>query len=221
MIERTHRMVFYGRTGTGKSELARAIWTVFAPPRVVIDVKDDLADKLPGIPTVDSPVEVFAHPTVRAVPSRLDSAAWFDELYARALAEGGYVIWLDEANEISRPSFIPLQVRRYILQGRARRCGHLACTPRPADISPTFGAQANHVFVFRLTHPRDVAASAALLGVSERELKDAFEALPPYGYVYEDLTDPASAPVLMAPSHDPDELTAKLVRLYFGPAEIR
>lgn len=215
MIQREHTQVFYGIKGSGKSELCRAYWVSQAPWRVVIDVKDDLGDKLPGVPTVESPREILHYPTVRVVPSKPNDRAFYEEIYDVAFQAGDCLLWCDELNEMTHPGYIPDNQRRYILQGRTRRLGHLGCTPRPADIHGTFGSQADHIFVFRVQHPRDRDAIAGLIGAKPVELNAHLDQLPKYHFIYRDEENDIH---ICAPSHDPDELTRKLRSRHFGPA---
>lgn len=213
MIKRSHTQVFYGRRGSGKSELCRALWVGMRPWRICIDVKDDRGEYLPGVPVVQSPKEILDHDTVRIVPARPNDVDWYNEIYELAFVEGDCLVWCDELNEVTKPNFVPESMRRYILQGRTRECGHLGCTPRPADIHPVFGAQADQIYIFRVTHPRDQDAVAGLIGMKPAELERTIAELPRYHYIHCDDDGELS---VNEPSHDPDELTAKIARLNFG-----
>jgi energy-coupling factor transporter ATP-binding protein EcfA2 len=222
-ITRTDRLAFFGQTGSGKSELARAMFAGMATPRIVIDVKDDLAAKLPGIPTVQSPTEAMHHETVRAVPVEPSDEAWYAAIYDAALARGETLIWLDEANEVSNSNYIPRSIRRFILQGRSRQCGHFACSPRPADINPTFAAQSQHLFLFWVTHPRDIKAYSELSGrkesVIESILTQRIEGKETRRFLH--LEQDTGELVVCPPAHDPDQLTASIAARYFSPGKPR
>lgn len=202
-------------TGTGKSELARALWIGQRDPRICIDVKNDLGERLPGIPTIDAPSEVLDSPIVRAVPPDPSDERWYDAIYTAAFNQGDTLIWLDEANEVTKPNYVPKSIRKYVLQGRSRGCGHMACTPRPADVHPVFASQAGHVFVFRIQHPRDRKAISEMIGVPPAKIEALLDELQDYWFIhYETALDEA---IPCAPAHDPDELTAKIAARYFGP----
>lgn len=217
-ISREDRVCFFGQTGSGKSELARAMWAGMQPPRIVLDIKDDLASKLPGIPTIHNPAEVLDHLTVRAVPLDPADENWYEQVYEAALKQGDTLVWLDEANELSRPNYVPPKTRKFHLQGRSRSCGHFICTPRPADISPTFAAQSGHIFVFWLTHPRDIMAISEITGrkpaTIETLLRERIVSKDTYRFLHFETATGELA--VCEPAHDPDRVTAALAARYFG-----
>jgi hypothetical protein len=213
-IRRTDRVAFFGQTGSGKTELARSLWIGMAAPRVCLDIKNDLADRLPGIPTIFDPSAVREYETVRAVPPDPSDEGWYEEIYRLCFDQGDTLIWLDEANEITSPNYIPRGIRKYVLQGRSRGCGHFACTPRPADIHPTFAAQAGHIFVFRIRHPRDRKAIGELAGVPPAEVEETIDALPDWGFAHLEVA--TGEFTRCRPAHDPDELTARIASLQFN-----
>lgn len=207
-------MTFFGPVRSGKSELARAFFFGHAAPRICVDVKDEHRPHMPNVPTVESPREAMDYWTCRAVPPDPRDERWYDELFFAAIERGDTLVWLDEANEISRPNYLPTGVRKFILQGEWRECGLLACTPRPADISPSFAAQSSHVFSFRMRHPRDRLAVAQIVGLAQEEFDRRNDELDKYHFLHYDVVDGTveSEP----PSHDPDELTARVARMSFG-----
>lgn len=214
LITRSAHVVFFGVTRSGKSQLCRAMWIAQPGPRVAIDVKDALGPDLPGVPTVTDPGAIVDHDTCRAVPPSPDDVDWYEELYAAALAQRDYLVWLDEANEVTSPSRIPRAMRRFILQGLGRGCAHYACTPRPADIHKTIEAQAGHVFVFETTHPRDRKAISEIVGVPIGVIDDKLDALGPHEFLY---WQRGSRDLVHFDAIDhPDMLTARIAELPFN-----
>lgn len=215
-IQKSDRVVFFGQTGSGKSELCRPIFFAMQPPRIFIDVKDDPALATPGVPVVRDPARVLDYPTVRAVPTNPDDEGWFSAIYDAALDQRDTLIWLDEANEVSKPNYIPTSIRRFILQGRGRGCGHLACTPRPADVSPSFAAQAQHIFIFSLGHPRDLLAVSGLTGLPLATIERIMSQIPHRSYRFAHFEVATREITICDPAHDPDRLTAQIAARYYG-----
>jgi hypothetical protein len=223
-IHREQVSVFFGRKGTGKSELARYLFTLFSSPwRICIDVKDELEAKLPGVPTVEDPYDVLKFQTVRVAPRDPDDEAFYDELF-RILFEnapmfGGSIVWWDEMDAATSPHKIPKQLKIYMIRGRSRGCGLLGCTTRPANTHPVFLSQADHVFVHKLRHSLDIDAISRHFDIPADELSGALDNLPEFGFLhYEVKTGELES---CDPVHDPDALTAELRRIYFGPYDPR
>lgn len=216
-IRRNDRVAFFGQTGSGKTELARAIWIGMSPPRICVDVKDDLEDRLPGIPTVIDPSAVLDHLTVRAVPPDPADESWYATIYQLAFEQRDTLVWLDEANEVTHPSYIPRSMRKFVLQGRSRGCGHFACTPRPADVHPTFAAQAGHVFIFWLSHPRDRKAISEMTGLPPQRIEAMFDAMGGLDdHRFAHFETSTGTLTVCDPVHDPDGLTAEIAARSFG-----
>lgn len=214
-VRREHVSVFFGRKGTGKTELARYLWSLFRPWRICIDVKEDLADKLPGVPTVDSPGEIVGLQTVRVVPPHPDDERFYDELFGIAFKHGDVCIWWDELDAATSPNRIPQAAKIYVVRGRSRRCGLLGCTTRPANTHPAFLSQADHVFVHKLRHRLDIDAISRHFDIPPDQLIDALDDLDDFGFLHFDTA--AGELESSEPVHDPDALTAELSKLYFGP----
>ena len=221
-VERGAFTCCFGVTRTGKSLAARQIFMAHAWPRVAIDVKDEMADRLPGVPVVYEPAQILDYPTCRAVPLEPGDEDWYDELYSVAIASsskdaGGYLVWLDEGNEPTHPGFIPRGARRFILQGKGRGCGHIMCSPRPASVHKTFESQADHFFFFELQHPRDQHAVAELTGLHPDRVREAFDEIgshrvsdiePSHHYAY--YRRGMRELVICEPLEDPAILTAQI-----------
>ncbi len=220
-VRPNHLSLFFGRKGTGKSDLARYFFFLFrVRPRICIDTKDEHEDALPGVPTVDSPTEVFKFQTVRAVPPKLNKVAWMDEILARAFELGDVVLWWEELNAYMSHNRCSEDASIYALQGRKRKCGLLGTSPRPADVHGDLKSQADHFFVFLLKYLRDKEAAAGHLDLPNvAALEELYAQLVPFGFLHYDVA--ADELVVNDPVHDPDALTAELRRLYFGPYDPR
>lgn len=220
-IRRDHVTTVFGRKGTGKSELARYLFTLMGTRyrgggRICIDTKDEHADELPGVPSITSPAAIFSSQTVRAVPPDPTDEEWFDELFRFAFDEGDTTIWCEELNAFTSPSKAPKWMKIYLYQGRRRKCGFIGTNQRPAEQHGCFLSQADHVIVYPLQYRLDREAVARHLDVEHVDVvSELLDELPEYGFLHFDVA--AGELSSSGPVHDPDALTDALSKLYFGP----
>lgn len=217
--------MIFGRKGTGKSDLARYLFMLFGTRyrnggRVLIDSKDEHSESMPGVPTFDSPSEVFQAQTVRLVPPDPTDDKWFDEVYRLLFEAGDCVLWNEELNSFTSPGKAPKWTKIYIYQGRVRKCGFLGTNQRPAEQQGCFLSMADHVISYALRYKLDREAVARHMGVKNPdEFDDLLDQLVPFGFLHYDVEhDDLSS---SAPIHDPEALTAEISRLYFGPYDSR
>lgn len=205
----------FGTTRSGKSELARELFIRQGAPRAVIDVKSEQHARLPGVPVIDSPSELTRYPTCVLVPPDPSNEGWYDEVYTLAFRHGDYLLWLDEANEVTSRSYIPRAMRTFVLQGLGRGCGHYSLSPRPADVHKTFESQAGHLFYFKMYDARDRDAVIQQTGIPRPEVDRAFDELGPYEFLHYERGIHELVAFDALPH--PDGLTSRISRMAFGP----
>lgn len=187
-------MTILGRTGTGKSRLARALaesirrHTGDRARQVILDPVGATMCELPGAVTVRRPVlldkALEQSAVVRLVPvDPYDLNVW-GEAYRWAWDRGPSHVWCDEAGFILPARGAPRSGLRFLTQGRKFQMGHLACHTRPRDIARDLIAQAEHLAVFDLPNPDDVAHVADVFGMRRLELDDAIRALGPFEFLW-------------------------------------
>lgn len=198
MIRYADRVFVVGATGTGKSTLARQIFETVAEPRLVIDPADSsLTAGLAGVATVRGDGDGasvgtllrdgFAQAgTVRFVPGQPTEPDEYDAAYRWAFDRFPRYVWLDEAGIAAPASGCPRNVSRYLVQGRKRQLGHLACHTRPRDVTRDLIAQAQHVFAFDLPNPDDLAHIAKIVGVPVADFERELRGLPEHGFLHFD-----------------------------------
>jgi hypothetical protein len=143
------RIFIAGMTGKGKTTFARWLAEQLQPIRLVVfDPKDELDF---GIEKARTPAELalmMHQPIVHYVPSGFER----DELEEASQivweTPGPYIWWIDEASEVSSPSYIPAGMRLGVTQGRSKRKIVMALTQRLAESHPVFRSQAEHIIVF-------------------------------------------------------------------------
>lgn len=203
-----HRVAIVGRTGSGKSHAARSMFLSAAAPRLVVDPNASDLTAVPGAVTVprapararlaratdaamvraelDQAAEQHAD-TIRYVPADPFAAEEYQAVYAWAFEHAPRFVWTDEAGIVAPANGSPKAFRRYLVQGRKRQLGHLACHTRPLEMDRNIIAQANHVLLFDLPHPDDRVLTARLMGVPTGELSGALDALGDFEFLWFDV----------------------------------
>lgn len=168
------RWFFVGKTGSGKTFLARRLLAAYAArgwPVVIVDPKGawarEWARKGPG--TLDHPrlITTFdEHYAVQCYQPRIpgysdpDLLALFDAVFERQ----NIVLYVDELYGIVTPSQQPPQFMRVWAQGRSQNVAAWAASQRPARIPELVMSQAENWAVFRLTNPEDLDRVASYTG---------------------------------------------------------
>lgn len=196
-ISLNDRVAIFGGTGSGKSILAHAM--LRSIPRgwwkMIIDVTDSIDE--PTALTFYDPTKIpwdevsdgdDAFYTMRFVPN-ID-ASLYDQisiLYLGIYEHGACWVWLDEANEVSTAHKTAFGLRKVLLQGRKAWIGHVACTPRPADISKSIVTQSQYLISFSLVDFDDRQRMARYIGMTQDEFDEQLSQLDEYEYLFYDV----------------------------------
>ena len=194
-IRYTDRIFLTGRTGTGKSHLARALFLSTPAPRLVIDPVDSTMTDIPGAVTFSDPSRA-TNPqgenwreaaTARFVPHDSEDLDAYDAVYRWVFHHFPRYVWLDEAAD-AMPAARVRQVwpRKVLIHGRKRSIGHLACHTRPREVNRNLIAQAAHVFVFHTPNVDDRRHLADQMGFTFAEFEKAHAALVEHGFLWFD-----------------------------------
>jgi DNA helicase HerA-like ATPase len=184
------RIFVTGASGTGKSTLALRLLLSAAAPRLVIDPSDSLLLDQPGFVTFRDPRRPPAGAaTARFVPADPADRDAYDLVYQWAWARYPRWVLLDEAGVAAPAQGAPRWLRTFVVQGRKRGLGHLACHTRPREVDRNLIAQAAHVFIFATANPDDRAHLAALMGVPPALLESSLAALPWHGFLWWSVRD--------------------------------
>lgn len=188
------RIFVVGDTGSGKSELAKQLFlaTPLMTPsgkrarRIIIDPADSSLTATAADITFNDPKRVPDCATARFVPKDPDDKEAYNTLYRWVFDRFPAYVWLDEANIAAPVNGYPKWANTYVVQGRKRGLGHLACDTRPRGVCKNFIAQAQHVFIFALATTDDRKYLAENIGVSFSQLEELMQALPEYGFIHYD-----------------------------------
>lgn len=148
-IKRTDRAMFCGRTGSGKTTLARSLLRSCNLPYAVLDPKHRYRDGDVKVGRTFN--KKLDEQIIRVDPiGGNDELALWDEQIWNIWRESDRIIYVDEATLITPPRSILPELGRAIRTGRERNVAVWVGTQRPKDIPSVVFTEAEHFFLFRL-----------------------------------------------------------------------
>jgi energy-coupling factor transporter ATP-binding protein EcfA2 len=175
----SERWLFVGKTGSGKSYLAKALLREMSRrgwPIVIVDPSAFWMGADPKWPrtgpgTIDAPRLVTRYDPRLAVQLYVPSIpgwqdAGLDNLMAACLKRGRLVLYFDETNGIVSASQFSAQFARVVTQGRKHQLAVWAATQRPTRVPEILLSQAENWAIFRVITPQDRKKIAEYTGSS-------------------------------------------------------
>lgn len=205
MIRFDQRVLIAGMTRSGKSELARYLFSQIRVRRVLVDPKREWSLGV-GVPRVELRAQTmeaavaevkkidFSQPVVHVSPQWLgrrgvkDAARYqLEALFARIMqVPGDLHVWIDEGYGVSSSSWAPAGLIELEVAGGGRGKGSTTCTQRPVNVAKELLTEADYVFLFGPLDKEDVTES--LRGCSSFLPPEyALELMahqPTYGYLF-------------------------------------
>lgn len=168
-IKASERVLIAGKTGSGKTWLARRLLARI-PRLVVIDPKSTLADWNLKEPS-DRDWNKFDRGEYGRYriqsPVTSDLESWYDDLFGYLYECGELTIYIDEAYAVTPPGQKPGKwLSACYTRGREKGIGVWSSTQRPAWIPLFMLSEADWFLVFRLSLEQDRKRIAALAGDS-------------------------------------------------------
>lgn len=167
-ILRSDRVLFVGKTGSGKTTaattlLAQVPWAVVLDPKHQFELSN----------SVSKSATRLTHPTLTT--TRLDMAVKWDKpgqiIYRpdeTECKEGckkfwdwifwreNTIVYVDEVIAVSPPSNMPRGYLRAVQMGRGKNIGVWSATQRPARIPQNLISESENFFIFELRNPNDL-----------------------------------------------------------------
>lgn len=152
-IRRSERACFFGRTGSGKTTLARSLLRSTNAPHVVLDPKHRYVDAdTPIVREFDKRLDA----QIIRVPVDQSELETWDEQVWRIWKAGDRIIYADELTLLLYgPRTLIPEAARAIRTGRERRVAFWSGSQRPSDIPSVVFTEAEHFFLFRLQFEND------------------------------------------------------------------
>jgi hypothetical protein len=195
--DRPLQMAFFGRKGSGKSELAWTLWESWPYDRMLIDITGDVGrdhpdphtHDLPTPPPARWPAYLREHDedrlSLRYVPDMVQDT-WLDDidrLIGMSYEHGLCLLWVDDAGVVV-PNGLPMpHARRTLHMGRHRDQYSMWTMPRPSGIDPLVWGNADVTYIFDLPNPADRNRVADVAGVDRKTLASGIDGLPDHGYL--------------------------------------
>lgn len=162
-IRKNDRADFFGKTGSGKTTLARACLNMTDLRHVVLDPKWRYTD--PGSKIVHTFNPKLDRQIVRIAPGVNDLDHWNETIFD-VWDRGESILYIDEVTLLlpGTRTVLPWH-RRAIVTGRERDLAVWNGTQRPTEIgSSVIFTEAEHFFLFRLQFAPDIDKVASFTG---------------------------------------------------------
>jgi DNA helicase HerA-like ATPase len=158
-IRPNDRLFFAGRTGSGKTTLAKGLLNGVAK-FVVIDPKHTFT--MSGIPTkphfdknLDRQIVRVPMYDKRKDKRRTAEMERFADVINDVWKAGNRVLYIDELTLVTRPRPLLPELAKAIRTGRERGLGVWTGSQRPTEIPSEVFTESEHIFVFQLGYMRD------------------------------------------------------------------
>lgn len=153
-IRRTDRACFFGRTGSGKTTLARRLLRSCSLPFVVLDPKHRYEDE--GVQVTHAFNRKLSEQIIRVDPiGGGEELELWDEVIYNVWKHGDTILYADEATLLTPPRSVLPELGRAIRTGRERNVAVWIGSQRPKDIPSVVFTEAEHFFLFRLQWDAD------------------------------------------------------------------
>lgn len=150
------RCCFVGKTGSGKTQLAKRLCLEFNSV-LILDFKHTI--RIPGIEITSDPARLknlgveFPHIIFR-IPYEWE-AEQLDALFKWAFTRENTLVYIDEGYSVGTASSFPKWLKIIAVQGREKHVALWTLFQRPRGVPVFLVSEAEHLFVFYLNRPED------------------------------------------------------------------
>lgn len=204
------RVAFFGKTGSGKTTLAKHLLRSASKPWVIFDPKHSIRE--PGIPIHREFRPRDPYQIVR--DDGYGDLDFWDEQFFRVRRSGSRIVYVDEVILVTPPRAILPEYGRAIKTGRENGVAVWSGSQRPKELPSAIFTEAEHVFSFRLNYTDDRAKVAAF---TTDEMYDYISRLKTrarkHDAVYYDVNDDRIVDLYMTKDEAPDGKKRKRSRV--------
>ncbi len=148
-IRADDHVLIVGQNGRGKSVLAAFLAEQLQPIRtIVFDPKAEHDLGVPQCRTADELAAAIHEPVVHYVPAAFDRQSLEDACMVVWNTRGPWRWWIDEAAQMSSPTWVPQGLMLAATQGRRPQKTLLTLTQRVHAIHPVLRSEAKHIYMF-------------------------------------------------------------------------
>lgn len=193
-FKRNQRMFICGKTGSGKTELAKRTFGE-CPNGIVYDIQHE--NKLEELGTIIHEKEKLDYTQAKIVYQPEDDSKSFFDSFCEELfySQTNIVLYVEEVEDLAPNNAITPNFRKYIRRGRKLGLGCIMVSQLPSKVDKLCISQADHVIVFRMFEPNHIEYIAECAGLSRRQVKPIYH-MEDYQFFY---YSPGKEPVIMNP----------------------
>lgn len=186
VIKTNDRVSIFGKTGAGKSYFSKNWLLPNYTHYVFWDVQHQHTSVIHDV-IVHTPKEleknISEHRRILYQP-KSPSASDFDAVCKIVFESTNTTLYVDEAASVSTPTKILYWHKIIMQQGRSYNTGIINTSQRPRDIHNTLISESEHLFIFTLNLETDIMKLRQQIG----DAADEIRALPPYHFLYHNIT---------------------------------
>lgn len=157
--KRGERAVIIGFSGSGKSNLAKALLISIRQPVIVIDPKREwdstgylVVNRVRHIPKLIGNRKVLFQPII----AEFDDVNVYNHVYKQIFETGNVCVYTDEVSVFSTGIRYPAYFKAIYHQGRSKNITAISSTQRPSAIPPFVITEVQRLYAFHLNSPDDV-----------------------------------------------------------------